>query len=255
MRERIRNTKIPMWTFILIFITVLGGVMYMPAVIKVSNNVNGRELPIYRVKTDEKNVALTFDLSWGGENIEEVLGILEKHNVKATFFITGNWSEEFPDYIEKMIELGHDIGNHSLNHENMTQLSMEEKKAEISIVHEYVKNLTGYEMNLFRPPYGAYDNEVIRSGEELGYYTIRWSVNSLDWKDYGKESIIKTVVEHEELKNGAIILMNGEAKYTKEALEEVILGIREKGYEFVPLSELIYTEDYYLEVDGTQVEK
>ncbi len=255
MREKVRNTKISIWTFVVIVIAAVGGVTYMPNIIKVSSNVNGRELPIAKVKTLEKEIALTFDLTWGSENIKEVLNILEAHHVRATFFLSGNWVETYPEFVETIIEAGHDIGNHSLTHSNMTQQSFEEKIAEIQGVHDNVKELTGYEMILFRAPYGAYDDEVILAAKELGYSTVNWSVDSFDWKDYGKDSIIDTVLQNKELEEGAIIRMHAEAKYTKDALESVILGIKEKGLEFVPLSELIYTEDYFMEVDGTQVKK
>ena len=120
-------------------------------------------------------------------------------------------------------------------------------------VHEKVKELTGVDMNLFRPPYGDYDDAVILNAKENGYYTIQWDVDSLDWKDYGVDSIIDTVVNHKNLGNGSIILCHNGAKYTKEALEAMIVGLKEKGYEIVPVSELIYREDYHMDVTGRQI--
>ncbi len=101
--------------------------------------------------------------------------------------------------MKAIYEAGHDLGNHSANHKNMSELSEEECRQELMTVHEEVKELTGYEMFLFRPPYGDYDNEVIRTAEECGYYSIQWDVDSLDWKDYGVDSIIKTVTQHKHL--------------------------------------------------------
>mgnify|MGYP002518801342 CR=1 FL=1 len=115
---------------------------------------------------------------------------------------------------------------------------------ELMKVHNKVKELTGYEMCLFRPPYGDYDNAVICKATECGYYTIQWSVDSLDWKNYGVDSIISTVLDHKALGNGSIILMHNGAKYTKDALPSVIEGLQKKGYEIVPISELIYKENY-----------
>ena len=149
--------------------------------------------------------------------------------------------------------LGHDLGNHSENHKNMSQLSVEDCKSELMKPHEKVKSLTGTDMILFRPPYGDYDNEVITSARECGYYPIQWDVDSLDWKDYGVDSIVSTVLNHKNLKNGSIILMHNGAKYTKDALESVILGLQEKGYEIVPISELIYKEDYHMDHTGKQI--
>ena len=135
----------------------------------------------------------------------------------------------------------------------MSQLPDSECQQELLKVHEKVKEITGVEMDLFRPPYGDYDNEVIKNATSCGYYTIQWDVDSLDWKDYGVDNIIKTVTEHKNLKNGSIILMHNGAKYTAEALPKVIEGLKAKGYEIVPISELIYKENYHLDVTGRQI--
>ena len=232
-----------------------GSYRYLTDLISVSSNVNGRELPIYSVETDEKKIALSFDAAWGNEDTLKILEILKKHDVKVTFFMTGGWVSDYPDDVIAIHEAGHDLGNHSENHKNMIQLSEEEKTQELMEVHNKVKELTGVEMSLFRPPYGDYDDEVILNAKKNGYHTIQWSVDSLDWKDYGRESIIDTVVNHKELKNGAIILCHNGAKYTVEALEEVILTLVEEGYELVPVSELMYQKKYVVDSMGRQVVK
>ena len=127
---------------------------FMPEAILVSSTINGRQLPIYCVETDEKKIALSFDAAWGNEDTQQILDILAKHNVHVTFFMTGGWVESYPDDVKAILAAGHDLGNHSENHKNMSQLSNEEKKEELMSVHEKVKELTGYEMFLFRPPYG-----------------------------------------------------------------------------------------------------
>lgn len=199
----------------------------------------------------QKNPYLTSP--WGNEDTAQILKILEKHDIKVTFFMTGGWVSDYPDDVKAIYEAGHDLGNHSENHKNMSQLSDEGKTQELMEVHTKVKELTGVEMNLFRPPYGDYDDEVILNAAKNGYYTIQWSVDSLDWKDYGCESIIDTVVNHKEMKNGAIILCHNGAKYTAQALDEMITMLKEKGYEFVPISELIYKENYHMDVTGRQI--
>jgi polysaccharide deacetylase family sporulation protein PdaB len=223
-----------------IAIALLGSYKYIGGYVTVSSNVNGRELPIYCVQTDEKKVALSFDAAWGNEDTRQILDILEKHDVHVTFFMTGGWVEKYPEDVKAIYEAGHDLGNHSENHKNMSQLSEEEKTTELMTVHNKVKELTGVEMDLFRPPYGDYDDAVILNATKNGYYTIQWDVDSLDWKDYGVDSIIDTVVNHKSLGNGSIILCHNGAKYTKDALEAMIVGLKEKGYEIVPVSELIY---------------
>lgn len=167
--------------------------------------------------------------------------------------MTGGWVESYPDDVKKIYEAGHDLGNHSQNHKYMTNLSDEEKTSELMTVHNKVKELTGYDMFLFRPPYGDYNNQVVTNAKKNNYYPIQWNVDSLDWKDYGADDIVKRVTEHKNLGNGSIILCHNGAKYTKDALEQVIIKLKEKGYEFVPISELIYRDNYHMNHEGRQI--
>ena len=177
----VHTVKLKLAALVLCVCVLLAGAFfYLPGVVSVSSSVNGRDLPIYCVQTDKPQIALTFDAAWGNEDTEQILSILEKHNVKVTFFATGGWVESYPDDVKMILAAGHDIGNHSENHKNMSQLSTEEMKSELMEVHDKVKNLTGYEMTLFRPPYGDYSNEVIQNATSLGYYSIQWDVDSLD---------------------------------------------------------------------------
>lgn len=249
-KKRWRNYGI---AILVLIISITGSYKYVEGYVTVSSNVNGRELPIYSVDTEEKKVALSFDAAWGNEDTQQILDILKKNDVRVTFFMTGGWVGSYPDDVKAISDAGHDLGNHSENHKNMSGLSEEEKTKELLSVHEKVKELTGKEMQLFRPPYGDYDDRVILNAKENGYYTIQWSVDSLDWKDYGIDSIIDTVLNHEELKNGAIILCHNGAKYTADALEALITGLKDKGYEIVPISELIYKKDYHMDVTGKQI--
>ena len=235
------------------FAVLRGLILTAGSNIRVSNSVNGRELPIYCVETKEPKIALTFDAAWGNEDTQKILEILKKHDVHVTFFMTGGWVENYPDDVKAILAAGHDLGNHSENHKNMSQLSDAEKKEELMKVHDKVRTLTGYEMFLFRPPYGDYDNAVVNVAKDCGYYTIQWDVDSLDWKDYGVDSIIKTVTEHKHLGNGSIILCHNGAKYTAQALDTLITKLKEKGYTFVPVSELIYRDGYHMNVEGRQI--
>ncbi len=211
-----------------------------------------KELPIYCVKTDKKQIALTFDGAWGNEDTATLLDILERQEVTATFFFTGGWISKYPEDVKTILSKGHEVGNHSENHKQMSKLSKEQCKEEIQIVHNKVKELTGLDMTVFRPPFGDYNDTVIQAANELGYHVIQWDVDSLDWKDYGCDSIIHTVTNHKHLGNGSIILMHNGAKYTKDALEEMIIKLKEHGYEFVKVSELIYTENYQMDHEGRQ---
>lgn len=165
-----------------LFVCILFAVYLGDTAIAASSTYGDRELPIYCVKTDEKKIALSFDAAWGAEDFYQIMDILDKHNVTTTFFMTGEWVEKFPECVKILVEKGHDLGNHSATHPDMTKLSKEQQKEQIMEVHNAVKELTGYEMELFRPPYGAYNNDVIRSCYEINYYPIQWDVDILDIK-------------------------------------------------------------------------
>lgn len=231
----------------------IGMIGYFNEGLFTSSSVGGKELPIYCVETNKKQVALSFDAAWGNEDTKKILEILKKHDVHVTFFMTGGWVDAYPDDVKALYEAGHDLGNHSENHKNMSQLSEAECKEEIQKVHDKVKKLTGYDMFLFRPPYGDYDNDVVLISRQMGYYPIQWDVDSLDWKNYGVASIISTVCNHKHLGNGSIILCHNGAKYTADALDDLITNLKKQGYEIVPISKLIIREDYHMDHEGRQI--
>lgn len=226
-------------------------------VISVFNDVSQaeeakRKIPIYSVDTKEKKVALSFDAAWGADDTDSLLSTLEKHNVKATFFLVGDWVRKYPEQVKKIYQAGHDIGNHSDKHPHMNSMSKEQIKADVMEAHKATKDLLGIEMDLFRPPFGEYNNTVMEALKECGYYIIQWDVDSLDWKEYGLENLIDTVVNHKNLGDGSIVLMHNNAKYTKDALDSIIVGLKEQGYELVPISELIIRENYKTDHTGRQ---
>ncbi|MDO5340221.1 MAG: polysaccharide deacetylase family protein [Eubacteriales bacterium] len=224
-------------------------------------SIGSRKLPIYCVDlskkanldTSKKYVSISFDAAWGDEDTIKILDILDKYNVKTTFFMTGGWVDSYPDKVLEIYNRGHDLGNHSQNHKEMSKLSVSEQKEEIMSVANKIKEITGYTSFLFRPPYGDYNSTLIDTVYGCNFYPIEWDVDSLDWKDYGTDNIIKTVTTHKALKNGSIILMHNGAKYTAEALESVITGLQSQGYEIVPISQLINTENFHMDGTGLQI--
>lgn len=241
---------------VLSIICVIGlGVKFLPDAVSVSTVGKKRDLPIYCVSTEENKVSLSIDAAWGNEDTQKILDILADNNVKVTFFMTGEWINKYPDDVKKIAQAGHDLGNHSENHKQMSQLSKQDIVDEIMKTHKRVKDLTGVEMNLFRAPYGDYNNLVVGTARECNYYTIQWDVDSLDWKDYGVNDIIKRCTLDKNLGKGSIILLHNGAKYTPEALDAVIKGLKEQGYELVPISQLIYTGDFAVDHMGRQMKK
>lgn len=217
-----------------------------------SGTIHNKKLPIYCVDQKGPKVALTFDAAWGNEDTKTILKILKKHDVHVTFFMTGGWVEAYPDDVKAIAKAGHELGNHSENHKQMSTLSADQCKDEIMKVHEKVKKLTGIEMTDFRPPYGDYNDTLITAAAECGYHPIQWDVDSLDWKDYGVDSILSTVLNHNHLGNGSIILCHNGAKYTAQALDSLIEGLKKKGFTLVTVSELIYKDNYEMDTEGRQ---
>ncbi|WP_070000790.1 polysaccharide deacetylase family protein [Cellulosilyticum sp. I15G10I2] len=211
-------------------------------------------LPIYCVNTNgEKLVALTFDAAWGADDTDQLIAILDKYNVKATFFIVGDWVRKYPDAVKKFAAAGHDIANHSDKHPHVNNMSKEAIKKDIMAAHQIIKEVVGKETNLYRPPYGEYNNTVIEAAKECNYHVIQWDVDSLDWKEYGLSPLIDKVLNHKNLRPGSIILLHNDSKYTAQALEPIIKGILEKGYKIVPISKLVITDQpYKLDFEGRQ---
>lgn len=212
-----------------------------------------REIPIYYVETDKKQVALSFDAAWGNEQTDDLLKILDKYKVKATFFLVGDWVDKYPESVKEIASKGHDIGNHSDTHPHMTQMSTSDMTGQIQSCNEKIKKITGKTPTLFRAPYGDYNNDVVKSVNGCNMYCVQWDVDSLDWKDPTPEQITQNVVS--KLKDGSIILMHNGAKNTPEALPMVIEGIKEKGYEIMPISKILLKGEYYTDVDGKMCPK
>lgn len=210
-------------------------------------------LPIYCVDTKgEKRIALTFNAAWGAEDIDQIVDTLKKYEVKVTFFVVGDWIRKYPDEARKLVEAGHEVANHSDKHPHVNNMSKEQVKKDIMVAHEAIKNVTGKDINLYRPPFGEYNNTVIEAAKECNYHVIQWDVDSLDWKEYGLRPLIDKVVNHKKLRPGSIILMHNGTKYTAAALDAIIKGLLDKGYKLVPVSELMIKGEYELDFEGRQ---
>lgn len=141
-----------------------------------------KELPIYSVEIQNKDISLTFDCAWGAEDIPGILNTLESENIKATFFIVGQWAEKYPDSVRMIAQRGHDIGNHSYSHLRMGILNKEKIKDEILFCKSKLEQISGKKVELFRAPYGDYTNNVISVAKDLELYSIQWDVDGLHIK-------------------------------------------------------------------------
>jgi len=208
-----------------------------------------KHLPIYSVETDK--VAITFDCAWGAEDIPTILSILKKENVKASFFIVGQWAEKFPDAVKLIANDGHDVANHGYSHLRMSTISKEKCKSEIELCNQKLEELSGVKVKLFRPPYGDYNNTVVDTCNELTCYPIQWNVDSLDWKkEMSKQAILDRIMKR--TKPGSIILFHNDTQYTVELLPKIISQLKAKGLEFAPVSEMIMRDNYYIDDQGRQ---
>ena len=214
---------------------------------------NNRLLPIYCVETDKKQVAISFDAAWGNDDTEQLIQILGEYNVPATFFVVGAWVDKYPESVKALSDAGHQIQNHSNTHPHLPQLSKGQIADEITACNQKIEAVTGVKPTLLRPPYGDYDNAVIETLTELKMYTIQWDVDSLDWKENATaETICQRVTK--KVKNGSIVLFHNDADHTPEALPTILKCLKDEGYEFVFITDLIYKENYEIKHDGTQCE-
>lgn len=209
-----------------------------------------RSLPVYSVETQEKKISISFDCAWGTEYTDELLDVLERENVRATFFMVEFWTEKYHEYVKKIDEKGHEIGTHSATHSYMSKLSEEEIRQELTSSSQAIEEVTGKKTQLFRPPYGDYDDLLIDTAKSMGLYSIQWDVDSLDWKDLSANDIAMRVINR--VQNGSIILCHNNGLHTAEALPVILDTLKNKGYEFVPVGELIYKENYTIDANGRQ---
>ena len=210
-------------------------------------------LPVYKVDTKENEVSLTLNCAWNASDIDSTLNTLEKNNCKITFFMVGDWVKKFPEAAKKIKEAGHEIATHSNTHPHVNQLSYEENVKEIQDSVKLIKDITGADVKLYRPPYGEYNDTVIKSANDKGLIPIQWSLDTLDYTNLTGTQMWERL--EKKLSNGDIILMHNGAKHTADSLEMIIQNINKKGYKIVPVSELVYHENYIIDINGTQKNK
>ena len=209
-----------------------------------------RELPVYNVDTEEKVLSISFDAAWGRANTEEILNILDRYDVKTTFFLVGFWAEKHPDLVRELVSRGHEIGNHSATHPHMASLSRAQIGEELRRCSDLVASITGMPTTLFRPPYGEYNDDVVRVSREMGYECVQWNVDSLDWKNLGKENMVRQCTKN--VNPGDIVLFHNDSKYILEALPEILEYYTQAGYKIIPVSQLLLEGDTWIDHAGKQ---
>ena len=201
-----------------------------------------KQLPIYSVKTDEKKVAFTMNCAWNADDIDNILEILQNNNVKITFFLVGEWVDKYPEAVKKIAEAGHEIGTHSNTHPHVNKLSAEKNLEEIKLSVNKIEKITNKKVELYRPPYGEYNDIVIRTAKNNGYYPIQWNLDTLDYKGLTGDEMWKRI--RNKISNGSIILSHNGTKNTANSLDGLIKNIKSCIMFYRDLSKIYRGKEY-----------
>lgn len=233
-------------------ILLVGSIFFMGSNVETMemSSEAGKLIPIYNVETNKKWISISINCAWNADDIDQILDVLDRCNVKTTFFMVGDWVDRFPEEAKKIAEKGHEIANHSNSHPHVNNLSYEQNVEEIKKCTDKIKNITGKEVNLYRCPYGEYNDTVVKAAEDNGYKVIQWSIDTLDYEGLDETQMWDRI--NKNLKNGSIILMHNGTENTANSLEGIIKNIQKKGYNIVKVSDLIYNENYEIDANGTQ---
>lgn len=210
-----------------------------------------KRVPVYCVSTPEKQVAISFDAAWGADKTEKIMQTCQEYGANATFFLVGFWVDKYGDMVSKINQNGFEIGTHSKTHPDMTKLSKESIREELVDSISLITNITGKQVNYFRPPYGAYNNELLDIAESVGLVTVQWNIDSLDWKGLSAATIAERVLG--QLKNGSIILMHNNADHVIEALIMILSRLNQLQYKVTSVGELVYKTNYTIDKNGMQI--
>lgn len=188
---------------------------------------------------DEPNIALTFNISWGDTQAIPILDELKEQNVKATFFVSGEWAERHPQIVDRIVEDKHELGMMGYRYKSYIEQEPAQIRKDLSYAKEIFRKLGHEDIELVRAPTGDFTTEIIQLSETLGLKVIQYSVNPQDWRNPGTQLIVDEVME--EASNGDIIQLHASdsVKQTEKALETILPALKNKGYHYVTVSELI----------------
>jgi len=192
--------------------------------------------PIYIGNTNEKAISLMVNVDWGEDILPDMLKVFQEKNVQATFFITGRFAKKFPDTVKMIATAGHEIGNHGYSHPHPDKISLDENIKEITDTERQLLELNVNLSKIYAPPYGEHKKNVLDAANNLGYKTIMWTVDTIDWQEPSSEKIIKRVLDKAD--NGVLVLMHPK-QCTLEALPQLITKLNEENFIFKTVSEII----------------
>lgn len=221
-------------TIICLMLVVLSSITFTSDIKSVfsSNSIE----PLYSGSSSKPNVCLMINVYWGNEYIEPMLGILESYNIKTTFFIGGSWANKNYELLKKIVDAGHELGNHGYFHKDHKSLNQEQNKEEIYVCHQTVKSLVNVNMKYFAPPSGSFSQTTLEVANSLGYKTIMWTRDTIDWRDHSTELIVQRATKN--MKNGDLILMHP-TQNTLEALPKILDFCVKNGFNATTISDCI----------------
>ncbi len=202
--------------------------------ISVFSNNPGK--PIYQGNEERSFIALECNVVWGTEFVEPMLNILLEKDARITFFIGGEWASDNKELLQRMFDEGHELGNHGYRHKHHSKLDLAGNRKEIQETEDIIYSTTGFKTVLFAPPYGDYNETTVQAAKSMGYKTLMWSIDTIDWRRDGVDKILQRVFKNPH--NGALILMHP-TEDTIKALPRMIDGLRELGYEIATVSQTI----------------
>ncbi|MDD2227111.1 MAG: polysaccharide deacetylase family protein [Clostridia bacterium] len=208
---------------------------YAGGTLRVFNSEVGTQA-IYQGNVEGKNVALMINVYWGDEFIQPLLDVIEDKQVKCTFFVGGVWAAVNEDLIKEIIEKNCEIGNHGYLHKSQDKLSEQESHNEINKTHQIIKSTTGIEMKLFAPPSGAYTNKTVEIAKDLGYKTIMWTRDTIDWRDQDENLIYTRAIKN--VQGGDLILMHPTGA-TLKAFPRIIDYLKKNNFNVTTVSEAL----------------
>lgn len=201
--------------------------------------------PIEQFKTEEKAIALTINVDWGEENIPGLLEALDQEQAKATFFLTGRWASKNPELVKEILARGHEIENHGYSHSHPDRISVAANEQEIIKTEKIIQNLTGQKSQYYAPPYGEKGASGLKAAQNLGYQTILWTLDTVDWRPESSPDLIAQRILNPAVrfgvkprKEGAIVLMHPKEN-TVKALPKILKELNREGFRMVKLSEVI----------------
>lgn len=216
-------------------ILMVGGVLFVWLADSGDTLVSTDSRAIYG-GSSETCVALMFNVYQGSENIPSILETLAEEEAKATFFIGGVWAEKNEGLLKQIREAGHEVGSHGYLHRDHSKMNKAANYEEMSVAHNLIKGIIGEEITLFAPPSGAYNTATLDASEDMGYKTILWSKDTIDWRDHDTALITERATKN--IAAGDFILMHP-TENTAEALPSIVKTIKEKGLTLSTVSETL----------------